>query len=49
MDVGKKFVAFVDDPETDEEARRIYEQDIKYRKQTPTEDMSIPFSIYLVE
>ncbi|MBR2715012.1 MAG: HIRAN domain-containing protein [Ruminococcus sp.] len=49
MDVGKKFIAIVDDPVVDEEAKRIVEEDRKRNQQAPTENMAMPVSIYLVE
>ncbi len=51
MDAGKKFVGVVDDPEVDEEAREIVEkeQNRNRNRQAPTENMALPFSIYLIE
>ena len=43
MDVGKKFVCEVDDPDT------IQPKDSKRNRRTPTENFSLPFSIYLIE
>lgn len=45
MDAGKKFIAIVDDPA--EQAEQA-ENDRRTRR-APTENMGIPFSVYLVE
>ena len=49
MDAGKKFIGVVDDPETDEAAREIVEKEQRRNCNAPTENMSLPFSIYLIE
>lgn len=49
MDAGKKFVAIVDDPSTDEEAKGIAEKELRRNSEAPTENMAVPFSVYLVE
>lgn len=49
MDVGKKFIAIVDDPNEDEEIKEIVEKRKIQNSYAPTEDMSIPFSIYLIQ
>lgn len=49
MDVGKRFIGVVDDPATDETAREIVERDQRRRRSAPTEDMSVPFSVYMIE
>lgn len=49
MDAGKKFIGVVDDPETDEAAREIVEKEQHRNRNAPTENMSLPFSIYLIE
>ena len=49
MDAGKKFIGVVDDPETDEDAREIVEKEQRRNRNAPTENMSLPFSIYLIE
>lgn len=48
MDAGKKFIAIVDDPEqlAQQEADK---EPSKRRRRASTENMTIPFSIYLVE
>ena len=48
MDAGKKFIAIVDDPEqlAQQEADK---EPSKRRRRACTENMAIPFSIYLVE
>ncbi len=46
MDAGKKFVAVVDDPETDQEAAEIVN---KRNRRTGTENMAIPFSVYMID
>lgn len=47
MDAGKKFTAIVDDPE--ERARQAEEETGKKRRTAYTENMALPFSVYLVE
>lgn len=49
MDVGKRFVGVVDDPATDDDARMIVEHDKRRSRSAPTEDMSVPFSVYMIE
>ena len=49
MDAGKKFVCVVDDPETDEEAKKIAEKELRRNRKAATENMALPFSVYLVE
>lgn len=49
MDAGKKFIGVVDDPATDQEAQKIVENEAKRSRSAPTENMAVPFSIYLVE
>ncbi len=49
MDAGKKFIGVVDDPATDEEAKQIAEKELNRNRHAPTENMAIPFSIYLLE
>ena len=49
MDAGKKFIGIVDDIATDEEARRILEEEEMRSRRAPTENMSVPVSVYLVE
>lgn len=46
MDAGKKFVAVVDDPENDQEAAEIVNE---RSRRTGTENMAIPFSVYMVD
>lgn len=49
MDEGKKLICVKDDPETDPEVKRILdEKDERYTK-APTENMTFPISIYLIE
>ena len=48
MDAGKKFIAIVDDPE--EIAKQDAELgDDRRRRRAITENMAIPFSVYLIE
>ena len=47
MDAGKKFTAIVDDPE--ERAKQEEEETGKKRRAAYTENMALPFSVYLVE
>lgn len=49
MDAGKKFVAVVDDPETDAVAKEIKEKELRRNQHAPTENMAVPISVYLVE
>lgn len=49
MDAGKKFVGVVDDPEVDEAAKKIVEREQRRSRLAPTENMALPFSVYLVE
>lgn len=44
MDAGKKFVAVVDDP-----AELVETEDDRRTRRAPTENMGLPFSVYLVE
>ena len=46
MDAGKKFVAVVDDQENDQEAAEIVN---KRSGRTGTENMAVPFSVYMVD
>ncbi len=48
MDVGKKFIGVVDDPD-DEETKKVLEEERKRDIQAPTEDMRIPFSVFMIE
>lgn len=49
MDAGKKFIGIVDDPVTDPEAQKIVAEEARRSRRAPTENMALPFSIYLVE
>ncbi len=49
MDSGKKFIGVVDDPEADEEAKEIVDKELRRSRHAPTENMALPFSVYLVE
>lgn len=49
MDAGKKFIGVVDDPEVDSVAKGIVEKELRRKRRAPTEDMAVPFSIYLIE
>ncbi|MCD7845384.1 MAG: HIRAN domain-containing protein [Oscillospiraceae bacterium] len=49
MDAGKRFVAVVDDPETDAAAKKIVETEMRRSRRAPTENMALPFSVYLIE
>lgn len=49
MDAGKKFVGVVDDPEVDSVAKEIVEKELRRSRRAPTENMALPFSIYLIE
>lgn len=44
MDAGKKFIAVVDEPNTGDS-----ELEDKRHREAPTEDRSLPFSVYLIE
>lgn len=47
MDAGKKFVGVVDEPEIDTE--QIVGKEMRRNHRAPTENMALPFSVYLVE
>lgn len=49
MDAGKKFIGVVDDPEADAVAKKIVEKERNRSRRAPTENMALPFSIYLIE
>lgn len=49
MDEGKRFIGVVDDPETDEEAGAIVWEERRRNRRAPTENMALPFSVYMVE
>lgn len=49
MDAGKKFIGVVDDPEVDPAAQKIVEKELRRNRRAPTENMALPFSIYLIE
>lgn len=49
MDAGKKFIGVVDDPEVDSVAKEIVEKELHCSRRAPTENMALPFSIYLIE
>ena len=47
MDAGKKFIGIADDPAEQEEEDTL--SDKPRTRKAPTENMAIPFSVYLVE
>lgn len=49
MDVGKRFVAVVDDPAEDPEAKEIAEKELRRNRRAATENMAFPISIYMIE
>lgn len=49
MDVGKKFVAEVADPENDPEIKEIMDRENQRYRQTWTEDLALPFVVYMIE
>ncbi len=49
MDAGKKFIGVVDDPKTDPVAKEIVKKEKERNRNAPTENMAIPFSIFLIE
>ncbi|MBE6753242.1 MAG: hypothetical protein E7559_02640 [Ruminococcaceae bacterium] len=49
MDAGKKFIGVVDDPQTDATAKKIVEKELRKNRNAPTENMALPFSVYLIE
>ena len=49
MDAGKKFIGVVDDPEVDSVAKETVEKELHRSRRAPTENMALPFSIYLIE
>ena len=49
MDAGKKFIGVIDDPEADPIAKEITEKELRRNRRAPTENMALPFSIYMIE
>lgn len=49
MDAGKKFIAVISDPETDEEAKKILDEELNRNRRAPTENMAFPFDIFMIE
>ena len=49
MDAGKKFVAVMEDPKTDPEIIRMKEDTTDRYTTAPTENLSSPISIYMIE
>lgn len=49
MDAGKKFIGVVDEPEAGNEAEEIAIEEQRRGRRAPTENMALPFSIYLIE
>ena len=49
MDAGKKFIGVVDNPEVDPAAKKIVEEEHRRSLHAPTENMALPFSIYMIE
>lgn len=49
MDAGKKFIAVVDDREKEALEVPATEEERARRRRAPTENMALPFSVYLVE
>ncbi len=49
MDAGKKFVAEVADAESDPEIQEIMDRENKRYRSTWTEDLVLPFVIYMIE
>ena len=47
MDAGKRFVGVVDEPEVDTDQNT--EKEMHRNHHAPTENMALPFSVYLVE
>lgn len=49
MDAGKRFIAVLDDPETDPIAKQITEKEMRRNRRAGTENMAFPISIYMIE
>ena len=49
MDAGKKMIGVVDDPETDPEAKEAVEKEKRRNRRSPTYNIALPISIYLIE
>lgn len=49
MDAGKKFIGIVDDLEASYGAKKIEEEGPCRNPCAPTENMALPFSVYLIE
>ncbi len=49
MDAGKKFIGVVDEPEAGNAAEEIAIEEQRRGRRAPTENMALPFSIYLIE
>ena len=49
MDAGKKFIGVVDNPEVDAVAKGTVEKELRRSHRAPTENMALPFSVYLIE
>lgn len=51
MDAGKKFIAIVDEPEVEIKPLPNSERVVTYRNRrtAPTENLAIPFSVYMIE
>lgn len=49
MDAGKKFIGVVDEPEAGNVAEEIAIEEQRRGRRAPTENMALPFSIYLIE
>lgn len=47
MDAGKKFIGVVDELEDDSEAEET--EQLRRNRRAPTENMALPFSVYLIE
>lgn len=49
MDAGKKFIGVVDEPDADVTNQGSGEKELRRRRHAPTENMALPFSVYLIE
>lgn len=49
MDAGKKFIGVVDELEDDPVDEESFENEMGRNRHAPTENMAVPFSVYLIE
>lgn len=49
MDAGKRFIGIVDELEDDPVDTESFEKEMGRKRRAPTENMAVPFSVYLIE